>query len=181
MSKEDYEMLQKEIENIELDNSLPYYHAFIYWFIETSFEYPKNEILNSICDGAHDKGVDAVIIDPIEFKVMIIQSKYEHAGGQAQIDENEIKLLATVKNYFDSRSALNAAINNGNQATKRLMKEAFDAIRKNKYSLELIFISTHRSTPNLDNLIYDTLGFTEDEFRVYHYDRIMQLYHELQA
>ena len=58
------------------------------------------------------------------------------------------------------------------------MKEAFDAIRKNKYSLELIFISTHKSAPHFDNLINNTLGFTEDEFRVYNYDRIMQLYHD---
>lgn len=178
MSKEDYKKLQKEIEDIELDNSLPDYHAFIYWFIETSFGYPKSKILNSICDGTHDKGVDAVIIDPIELKVIIIQSKYERAGGQVQINDNEIKLFATVKNYFNSRSSLNAAISKGNQATKRLMNEAFDAIRKKKYSLELIFISTHRYAPNLDSLIYNTLGVTEDEFRVYHYDRIMQLYHD---
>lgn len=178
MSKEDYKKLQKEIEDIGLDNSLLDYHAFIYWFIETSFGYPKSKILNSICDGTHDKGVDAVIIDPIELKVIIIQSKYERAGGQVQINDNEIKLFATVKNYFNSRSSLNAAISKGNQATKRLMNEAFDAIRKKKYSLELIFISTHRDAPNLDSLIYNTLGVTEDEFRVYHYDRIMQLYHD---
>ena len=45
MSKEDYKKLQKEIEDIELDNSLPDYHAFIYWFIETSFGYPKIPVL----------------------------------------------------------------------------------------------------------------------------------------
>ena len=110
MLREDYRELQRQIQDIELDNNLKEYHAFIFWFIEAAFGYPKDIILNSICDGAHDKGVDAVIIDPIELKVIIIQSKYEHAGGQVQINENEIKLLATVKNYFDSRSALNAAI-----------------------------------------------------------------------
>jgi len=178
MSKEDYKELQKQIEDIELDNSLVDYHAFIFWFIETTFGYSKEKILNSICDGMHDKGVDAVIIDPIELKVIIIQSKYERAGGQVQINDNEIKLLAIVKNYFDSRSSLNAAINKGNQATKRLMNEAFDAIRKKKCSLELIFISTHKYAPHLDNLIYNTLGLTEDEFRVYHYDRIKQLYYD---
>ena len=52
--------------------------------------------MNSICDGTHDKGIDAVIIDPIELKVLIIQSKYERAGGQVQINENEVKLLALI-------------------------------------------------------------------------------------
>ncbi|GAG63203.1 unnamed protein product [marine sediment metagenome] len=169
MSKKDYKELQKQIEDIELDNNLADYHAFIYWFIETAFGYPKEKILNSICDGIHDKGVDAVIIDHIEMKVIIIQSKYERTGRQVQINDNEIKLFATVKNYFDSRSALSAAINKGNQATKRLMNEAFDAIRKKKYLLELTFISTHKYAPHLDDLIYKTLGFGEGEFRVYHF------------
>ncbi|GAG71967.1 unnamed protein product, partial [marine sediment metagenome] len=74
--------------------------------------------------------------------------------------------------------ALSAAINKGNQATKRLMNEAFDAIRKKKYLLELTFISTHKYAPHLDDLIYKTLGFGEGEFRVYHFDRIMQLYYD---
>lgn len=173
-----FETIKKEIENVELNKNLIDYHAFIFWFIETTFGYSKETILNSICDGTHDKGVDAVLIDPIELKVTIIQSKYEHAGGQIQINENDIKLLATVKNYFDSRSSLKGAINKGNQVTKRLMNEAFDAVRKKGYSLELIFISTHKYAPHLDDLIYDTLSLEENEFRVYHFDRIIQLYND---
>lgn len=178
MSKADYEKLQKQIEDMELDHSLSDYHAFIYWFIETAFGYPGSRILNSICDGTHDKGIDAVIIDPIELKVVIVQSKYERAGGRVQISDNDIKLTAAIKNYFDSRSSLEAAIIRGNEVAKRLMREAFDAIRRKKHALELLFISTHRIAPHLDALIHRTLGFAEDEFRVYHYDRIMQLYYD---
>jgi len=178
MSNEDFKNIQKEIENIELNNNLKDYHAFIFWFIDTAFEFPQEKILNSICDGTHDKGVDAVLIDPIELKVTIIQSKYEHAGRKVQINENEIKLFATVKNYFDSRNSLKSAIEKGNQVTKRLMNEAFEAIRKKKYSLELIFISTHKSAPHLENLIYDTFGYGENEFRIYHYERIIQLFND---
>jgi len=178
MSQKDFEELQNQIEEIELGKNLQDYHAFIYWFIETAFGYDDIKILNSICDGARDKGIDAVLIDPIEFKIIIIQSKYERAGGKKQINENEIKLLASTKTYFDSRASLEAAITNGNQVTKQLMKEAFDLIRKKKYSLELIFISTHRMAPHLDTLVYKTLGFTENAYRIYHFDRIMQLYYD---
>lgn len=178
MTAEDYKNLQKQIENIELDCGLKDYHAFIYWFIETAIGYHKENILNSICDGTHDKGIDAVIIDPIELKIIIIQSKYERAGGKVQINENEIKLLASVKNIFESREALNSGIMKGNPATKRLMNEAFEAVRKKSYSLELIFISTHQMAPHLNDLVQDTLGFKENEFRIYHYDRIMQLFYD---
>jgi len=178
LTSQDYGKLQDEIENIELDNELKDYHAFIYWFVETTFGWSKDKILNAMCDGTHDKGVDAIIIDPIELKVTIIQSKYERAGGQTQINDNEIKLLSTVRNYFSSRSSLNAAINKGNQVTKRLMNEAFDAVRKNKFSLELILISTHKKAPHHDDLVCKTLSFTEDEFKVYDFDRIMQYYYD---
>jgi len=158
MSNEHFKIIQTQIEDIELDNNLKDYHAFIFWFIETSFGYTKEKILNSICDGTHDKGVDALLIDPIEQKVRIIQSKYERTGGRVQINENEIKLLATVNSYFDSRSALNGAINKGNQVTRRLMNE--------------------KNAPQLDDLIHDTFGFEENEFRVYYYERIIQLYND---
>jgi len=59
----EYEKLIKEIEEVEEENNLKDYHAFIYWFIETFFGYAKEEKLNSICDGTHNKGVDAVLID----------------------------------------------------------------------------------------------------------------------
>ncbi len=178
MVSNNFRTLQKQIEDIGLDNNLADYHAFIFWFIETAFGYSKDEILNSICDGTHDKGVDAVIIDPIELKVIIIQSKYERAGGKVQISDNEIKLLASVKNYFDSKASLKPAIKKGNQVAKRLLEKAFEVIRRKKYLLELIFISTHRNAPHLDDLVYNTLGFAENDFSIYHYDRIIQLYQD---
>lgn len=176
MAIEDYRNLQKHIESIELDNQMQDYRAFIYWFIEVVFGLSHSQILNSICDGSRDKGIDAVIIDDRELNVIIIQSKYERSGRQAQIKDNEIKLFATVKSYFDSRRSLNAAINKGNKVTKRLMKNAFDAIRKNSYTLELLFITTHKKAPHLDNLVMNTFGYKENEFKIYDYDRIMQLY-----
>ena len=119
MAIADYRNLQKHIENIELDNQMQDYNAFIYWFIEVVFGLSHSQILNSICDGSRDKGIDAVIIDDRELNVIIIQSKYERSGRQAQIKDNEIKLFATVKSYFDSRRSLNAAINNGNKVIKK--------------------------------------------------------------
>ena len=79
-----YENLLTEIEQISDKNDLKDYHAFVYWFIENNWILDKEAILNSICDGTHDKGVDAVIIDDVEQKVTIIQSKFERAGNKVQ-------------------------------------------------------------------------------------------------
>ena len=122
--------------------------------------------------------MDAVIIDPIELKVTIIQSKYERAGGTSQIDDNDLKLLSTVRHYFDTRNALNAAMANGNPAAKRLLTEAFDAIRKKGYSLELVFISTHKKAPHQDDLVSSTFGFRDEDFKIYDYNRMIQFYND---
>ena len=72
MTSKNYDELLKQIEVIEEENGLKDYYAFVYWFIETSFGFEKQKILNSICDGMHDKGLDAVLIDDIEKRVIII-------------------------------------------------------------------------------------------------------------
>ena len=171
-----YENLVNEIEEIGVNNDLKDYHAFVYWFIETNLGTGRHKILNSICDGSHDKGIDAVIIDDIEKRVTVIQSKFERDGNKVQVKESEIKLFSAVKKYFDSRKAMDAAITRGNAVTKRLMTEAFDAVCKKNYSVELAFITTHKSAPQLNNLIYDTYGFKYGEFLIYDYQQIMQLY-----
>lgn len=171
-----YEDFLKEIVQISERTALKDYHAFVSWFIETNFGIDEQKILNSICDGTHDKGVDAVIIDDIEKKVTIIQSKFERAGNKVQIKEAEIKLLASVKEYFNSKKALDAAIKKGNDIAKRLLINAFDTIRKKAYSLELFFVTTHKNIPTLDDLIHDTYEFKRWEFVVHDYEQIMQLY-----
>ncbi len=178
MASKDYDELLQQIEDIQDENSIKDYHAFVYWFIETLFGYDKAKILNSICDGCHDKGVDAVLIDHIERHVCIIQSKFERAGSQVQLSEADIKQFAAVKNYFQHRKALDSAIVKANQLSSRLLNEAFEAIRRKGYSLELVFITTHRKAPQIDGLIRETLKFKPGEFSLYDYTRIIQLFQD---
>lgn len=178
MTSKDYATLLDQIETISDENNLKDYHAFIYWFIETSFALDKPKILNSICDGTHDKGIDAILIDDIEKRIAVIQSKFEHQGENVQIKDSEVKLLATVKNYFKSRKALVAAVAKSNQVVTSLINEAFDAVHNKNYSLGLVFITTHKNAPHLDELVYETFGFKREEFSIFHYGRIMELFTE---
>lgn len=176
MSK--YDDLLKEIEEITYADKLKDFHAFVYWFIEVNLGLEKEKILNSICDGTHDKGVDAVIIDDIERKVIVIQSKFEHKGNKVQIPESEIKLFTTVSKYFESKKALQAATLSANTVARNLLFQAFDKIKINNYSLELIFISTHKKALHLDKMIQETYQFQKGEFRIYDYTQIMRLYED---
>jgi hypothetical protein len=166
----------EEIQEIQDTHSLPDYHAFIYWFIETNYGFETSQILNSLCDGCHDKGIDAVVISPNERTVTVIQSKFEREGNLMQVKDSEVELLGAVKSYFKSRAALAAATTKANAATKRLVNEAFDAYHGSpRYSLELIFITTHKEAPQTQELIQRTLGFRGSEFQIFDYSRIMGL------
>src|SRR5207245_3543185 len=104
-TKSKFENLKDTVDTIAEDNHLKDYHAFVYWFIETMYEWDKPRILNCICDGTHDKGIDAVVIDDIERHVVIIQSKYEHEGGISTIKDKDIRDFSTVEEYFRSQKA----------------------------------------------------------------------------
>lgn len=178
MVRNNYSALVKEVEDIADDSGLKDYHAFVYWFIENMVQDPsRQKILNCICDGTHDKGIDAVLIEDIERKIIVIQSKYEREGEKVQIKESEIKLLASVTNYLKSRKSLDAILTKANPSARRLLNEAYESLKKG-FSLELVFITTHRNAPQVSALISDVLGFKQGGFFVYHYSEILQLFAE---
>ena len=173
--KNDFDIFLEQIQSIQDDTGLLDYHSFVFWFIDTVFGLEKKEALNCICDGTHDKCIDAIIIDDRERHVVIVQSKFEHSCGQVQIQEGEIKEFAAVKDYLKSRKALEAGTPNANPATKRLLDCAFDLIHNKHYTWELAFVTTHKQAPTLESLVHQTLGFTANQFSIYDYNRIIQL------
>lgn len=176
MTSNSYLAFVKQIDEIAEENHLHDYHAFVYWFIENMMdEASKQKILDSICDGTHDKGIDAILVDGIERKVTIIQSKYEHEGNKVQIKESEIKILASVREYLKSRKALDAITAKANPSARRLLNEAYDSVKRG-FSWELVFITTHRNAPQIQSLLRDVLGFKPEQFSVWHYDDIIQLH-----
>lgn len=173
--KPKYEDVLAEIEFAQEKKHIKHdYHAFVYWFIATLYGKDEKSIKRALCDGTHDKGVDAVLIDKIEKTVSIFQSKFERAGNKTQLKENEVKLLALVREYFRSRRALKAATHKANPATLHLLEEAFQALSEG-FTLELVFITTHKANPAVEPLLRNTLQFTQNQFRVFSYDNILAI------
>lgn len=173
--KPKYEDVLEEIEFAQEKKHIKHdYHAFMYWFIATLYGENEKNIKRALCDGTHDKGVDAVLIDKIERTVSIFQSKFERAGNRSQLKENEVKLLSLVRDYFRSRRALKAATYKANPATKHLLDEAFQALSEG-FTLELVFITTHKANPAVEPLLRNTLQFTQNQFRVFCYNNILAI------
>ena len=175
ISKPKYEDVLEEIEFVQEKKHIKHdYHAFVYWFIATLYGKDEKSIKRALCDGTHDKGVDAVLIDKIEGTVSIFQSKFERAGNNSQLRENEVKLLSLVRDYFRSRRALKAATYKANRATLHLLEEAFQAMSQG-FTLELVFITTHKANPAVGPLLRNTLQFSQNQFRVFCYDNILAI------
>src|SRR6266487_1168699 len=171
--KPKYDEILKEIEFIQDQKGVKRdYHAFVYWFVATLYGKEEHVIKHSLCDGTHDKGIDAIIIDDIQRTVSVVQSKFERKGNETQLNENDVKLLAVVKDYFKSRSALAAVAKTANPATQLLLDEAFSSLSKG-HTLELVFITTHKQNPSVEPLLRKTFQFMPEEFRVFCYDNIL--------
>lgn len=70
---------------------------------------------------------------------------------------------------------MDAITTKANQTAKRLLNEALDVIKNKQYSLELVFITTHKSSPNMMNLVRDTMGFKAGDFSIHCYEDVMHL------
>lgn len=177
MSSRSYRSLLQKIDEIADENEIKDYRAFVYWFIKNTFRgLDRQKILDSICDGTHDKGVDAILVDTLDSRVTIIQSKFNR-DGSSQIKESDIKLLATVKDYFKTRKSLQPILNTANEASRKLLNDALNAIREN-FSLSLFFITTQKNLPGIERLMKNTYGFLPGEFSIWHHDYILHLSEE---
>ncbi len=176
MVKATFENLLTVIDNIVEEKDMQDYHAFILWFLRTSYRITEKDALDSICDGTRDKGVDAVILDPIEKHVTIIQSKYSENGNKSTIKESEVRLLAGVKGYFESRRLFRASVAGANPAAARLLENAYQAVKTKYYSIELVFLSTQKGQDELEDLVYEDLGFGPLEFTFVDYKKSLDLY-----
>src|SRR2546428_11849596 len=101
--------LLAEIVEIEDSLSLKDYHAFIVWYLEQTTSLTRQQILQSICDGSHDKGIDAIIIDENELEINIIQSKFSKEF-EGRIPESDVKNLSATRQYFKDRDSISKII-----------------------------------------------------------------------
>lgn len=178
---ENFEKIKKAIGEIisKSENRMQDYHAFIYWFINTLYGYSEEQISKALCDGTHDRGIDACVIDNLEKTVTLIQSKYERQGNDRTQNESEVQLFSSIDNYFESSSSLENAIASANERTRSLLKEAYYRHDKERYFLEAIFITTHRRNVVIDKEVETTFKpHNIDSLKVFYFDDMIAFYGE---
>lgn len=180
-TSEDFDKIKEDISRIiaKIGGNLKDYHAFIYWFINNLYGYDQVTISKSICDGTNDKGIDACLINDLERTVTLIQSKYSKDGDARIQNESEVKLFSAVDNYFSSPESFEDAIAGGNTRTKELLKNAFHKFYQLHYTVESIFITTHKRNARIDEMLHSTLKQSYiKKLRVFYHDNIIAFYRD---
>jgi len=174
MVSKNFEQLLDVVYSVEEETELIDYHAFIFWFLKTTYGMNNNQAFDAICDGTHDKGVDAVVLDHIEKHVTIIQSKF--SANMGTISKTDTERLADVREYFRSRKSFDNSVSGANQSAARLLEETYQAIRKKSYTFELVLLSTHSSDSDLEDFVYDECGFKRWQFTFFDYRKVLNLH-----
>lgn len=176
---QDFEKIKVDINRIiaKIGRDLKDYHAFIYWFINNLYGSTQETISKSICDGTNDKGIDACLINDLERTVTLIQSKYSKDGDARIQNESEVKLFSAVDSYFSSPDSFEAAISGGNSRTKELLRNAFHRYYNLGYTVESIFITTHKRNNRIDEMLRTTLKQSYiKKLRIFYFDNIIAFY-----
>lgn len=162
-----------EISEIEDSLSMKDYHAFIVWFLEQTSYLSRLAILQSMCDGNHDKGIDAVIFNETDRQVTIIQSKFSK-DFRGRIPESDIKIHAAIRLYFKNTESLSKIASRSNATTASLLAKAYECVKSKRYELNLTFISTRSAPPGLLDL-RQQLGLRANDV-IFDRERILSLY-----
>jgi len=180
-NSEDFAKIKEDISRIiaKIGGDIKDYHAFIYWFINNLYGTDQETISKSICDGTNDKGIDACLINDLERTVTLIQSKYSKEGDARIQSESEVKLFSAVDSYFSSPDAFEAAITGGNQRTRELLRNAFHKYYHQGFTVESIFITTHKKNNRIDEMLNSTLKQSYiRKLRIFYFDNIIAFYRD---
>lgn len=180
-NSEDFTKIKEDISRIiaNMGGSIRDYHAFIYWFINNLYGNDQETISKSICDGTNDKGIDACLINDLERTVTLIQSKYSKDGDARIQSESEVKLFSAIDSYFSSPDSFEAAITSGNLRTKELLRNAFHKYYHQGYTVESIFITTHKRNNRIDEMLHTTLKQSYiRKLRIFYFDNIIAFYRD---
>ncbi len=178
---EDFENIKMEINRIivKIGSGIKDYHAFIYWFINNLYGTDQETISKSICDGTNDKGIDACLINDMERTVTLIQSKYSKDGDARIQNESDVKLFSAVDRYFSSPESFESAIEGANFRTKDLLRSAFHKYYSQGYTVESIFITTHRRNSRIDEMLHTTLKQSYiKKLRIFYFDSMIAFYRD---
>jgi len=144
----DFGVLEEEIAPFQI-GSRTLSSAQIAWFLERVWRVEPEEVEDAICDGAGDKGIDAIVVDEDLREITIIQCKHRDSRTATQGDA-DLRSLVGASVYFESPEGIDALLaSRPNPELIRLISrlKVRDKLADGAYAVKLIFITNAELDP----------------------------------
>lgn len=137
-----YDLIEEEIQPYVIGNRTKS-AALLAWFMETVWRIEPEDIDDSICDGAGDKGVDGLLVSEDLDELTVLQSKYREKAGAGQGDSDLAKLVGAGK-YFESVETVDGLVAaKPNLELQQLIErlEIRDRVAEGAQAKQLVFVT----------------------------------------
>jgi hypothetical protein len=175
------EALNDELDRIQKDfPQLAPSRAFILWFVSAYHNLKEQDVFRtSLTCKPDDKTIDAIYVDDKQKTVFIYQSKFTTNYGQSAFAYDDLKVFASVKDYFLSGSQECPVLKYANPNIRRLLPHAYESFKERGWPLELVFFTNHKDNPQAVQEMKDLLGdFSNTRLTVFAYERIKGLFRD---
>ena len=140
--------LNNRVQEISEEYNIPDHKAFILWYLSYSRFDSMNDAYACICDGANDRGIDAIYINKEHRKIVLVQSKYHHKGAhyisKSLLQEESKKLQDTIEKIKGSDIQFYTLSGEVSNAVRKKIRKARQFIKENRFAIEIIFITSHK-------------------------------------
>lgn len=175
------EDLNKELDRIQRDfPQLAPSRAFILWFVSAYHNLPEQDVFkNCLTCKPNDKTIDAIYVDDKQKTVFVYQSKFTTNYGQSAFAYEDLKVFASVKDYFLTGSQECPVIKWANTSVRRLLPHAYECFRERGWPLELVFFTNHKDNPQAVQEIQELLkDFSNTRLTIFPFQRIKSLFRD---
>jgi hypothetical protein len=123
---------------------------FVLWFLRAFVTEDEQQATAGLCGGAHDKGIDAVLIDDPTRNVFIVQGKYRETVATKNEHRNDITgfarlaldLCGDIKSFTSLAKDISPDV-------RRRLEDARNRIKQRGYRLQLLYITMGKCSQNL--------------------------------
>lgn len=110
----DFELLEREIEPFHVGNRT-LSAALLAWFLETVWRIEPEAVVDSICDGTGDKGIDGIVVDEELSEIAVFQTKHRDNARVTQGDA-DLRTFKGVDVYFQDPASVDNLMRSGPNA-----------------------------------------------------------------
>ena len=143
--------LAREIGGLREDHpSLADDQLFLAWFLRAFVTESETKAIESLCGGARDKNIDAIVLDDPARTVFIVQGKYRRALAERSEKPNDVRSFAEIAKVVSGDEEQYVSFSkNLAPDTEKILSGARERVISRGYRLQLYYVTLGRCGKDL--------------------------------